>query len=46
MRRKLRNLELYREIKADEEKIPVIEKNLEKLEDDAARAGVPLEWRR
>jgi hypothetical protein len=38
-------LELYQEINADKEKLVELEKKLERLEDEASREQVPLEWR-
>ncbi len=37
---------LYFEIKADEEKLAALEKELEATDTEASRAGVPLEWRK
>jgi Domain of unknown function (DUF4124) len=37
--------ELYQEINADKEKLMELEKKLGKLEDEASREWVPLEWR-
>jgi len=39
-------LSLHDEIEADKKQVAALEKELESLESDAARAGIPLEWRR
>jgi hypothetical protein len=39
-------LDLHAEIQADKERLAVLEKELDALEIGAARAGVPLEWRK
>jgi hypothetical protein len=43
---RLAYLDLYAEIETDKKLLAALEKELEILETDAARAGVPLEWRR
>ena len=45
-RNKQAYLDLHAEIQADKERLAALEKELEMLEIDAARASVPLEWRR
>jgi len=45
-RNKVAYLDLHAEIQADKEHLATLEKELEMLEIDAARAGVPLEWRK
>jgi hypothetical protein len=39
-------MDLYHEIKGDEEKLAELEKKLAELDFDASKAGVPFEWRK
>lgn len=43
---RLKYLDAYEEIREDEKRAKVLEQKLVELENDAARQGVPLEWRK